>query len=102
VKELPLDYMRVLPFNAPHAVRAGTFAGLVFADREAKGATPRKIITNDTKLFAQAAVEGVNGFVTADIRAKKVYTFLRQQSQLGCDFIDLNTPLNEFLGHLPL
>jgi len=90
--ELPLKNLRVLPFNLPHAVKAGEFARLVFDNRGTLQLTTRKIIPNDTKLFAQADVEeNVGYYLSSDTESKKIYDFLVQSgAKPNFQFIDLH------------
>lgn len=59
VNELPLRNLQIVPFNLDHSKRAGEFARITFkAKRNGKlEVASRKIISNDTKLFAQADCE---------------------------------------------
>lgn len=56
VEELPMRHLQVLPFNVSHAQKTGTFAHILFAAQasEVPKITPRILIPNDAKLFAQA------------------------------------------------
>src|SRR5688572_20253873 len=67
IEELPLRNLEILPFNLNHAVTAGGFANLVFANRGTLQLANRLIIPNDTKLFAQAHVDKeITAFATSD------------------------------------
>lgn len=57
INELPLRHLKIIPFNVNHAKKAGEFARIVFQLKEELKLPQRKIIPNDTKLFAQADVE---------------------------------------------
>src|ERR1019366_10390636 len=57
VQELPLKNLQIVPFNFDHAKRTGEFAKFVFQNRNSLDIKDRKIIPNDTKLFAQADIE---------------------------------------------
>jgi predicted nucleic acid-binding protein len=54
--ELPLKDVQIVPFNMDHAIKTGEFAKYVF-ERKNQISVERKIIPNDTKLFAQADVD---------------------------------------------
>src|SRR5690554_6688683 len=59
IQELPLKNLQILTFNLNHAQRTGEFAKIAFQERANKNLQvyDRKIIPNDTKLFAQADCE---------------------------------------------
>ncbi|MEA5141741.1 type II toxin-antitoxin system VapC family toxin [Arcicella rigui] len=106
VSELPLNNVQILPFNFDHAKRTGEFAKIVF---NAQGKTkdtsisPRTIIPNDSKLFAQADVDKtINYFVTSDARSLSVYNILRKETNPQFQIIDINIPFNEVFGKLDL
>jgi predicted nucleic acid-binding protein len=52
--ELPLQDVQIMPFNINHAEKAGKLASIVFQSRGTLNLPDRRIIPNDTKLFAQA------------------------------------------------
>ena len=73
----------------------------------AKKAVPadveRTIVINDIKLFAQADVEKeIDGYLTSDSRNIKLYSAVRQTSELSFKFLDIKTPCHEAFGFLPL
>ena len=104
VCELPLKNMLVLPFNFDHAVRAGKMIDEVNEEKRKRGAviTPRAIVPNDTKMFAQADVEtDVNYYGTADVECKKVYDMIKTvEGSLSFRFIDITIPYNQYFGEL--
>lgn len=104
VTDLPLKNMLIVPFNFDHAIRAGKMIGEVYAEKKKRGAiiTPRAVVPNDTKMFAQADVElDVNFYGTADVECKKVYDMIKAaEGSLSFRFIDITIPYNEFFGEL--
>ena len=80
VDELPLRNLKIIPFNFDHALRAGEFAEVIFNENgiNIEKLTPRAIIPNDSKLFAQADVDReVDYFVTSDARSKSSFGLLK-------------------------
>jgi predicted nucleic acid-binding protein len=102
VDELPLRNLRILPFNLPHAARAGAFAEVVFKKKDLLNLPDRKIIPNDTKLFAQADVEDAIGFyLTSDRECKKIFDLLKMEGMPPkFDFLDLNISHESAFGIL--
>lgn len=105
VQELPLKNLQTVPFNIDHSKRAGEFAKIVF-DSKRKGEIvlrERKIIPNDTKLFAQADCEKtVEFYLTSDSESSKIFNLLKKKTEPKFQFINLNTPYNEIFGVLDL
>lgn len=100
--QLPLRNLRILPFNVPHAVRAGELAAAVFASKGRALLADRTIIPNDTKLFAQADSEPTIAFyLSSDGESRKVYAMLeREKARPRFRFIDLQVPHGETFGTL--
>jgi hypothetical protein len=103
VDELPLKTLQILPFNFNHAVKAGTFARIVFNNKGKLQLQNRNIIPNDTKLFAQADAETEIGFyLSSDVESKKIYDLLAKDSSIKFQFLNLYTPHSEAFGVLDL
>ena len=76
---LPMRYLHYIPFTYSDAEIAAAFMRTIIKVKQERGAviSPRVIIPNDTKMFAQASAdEDVFAFVSADAEAKKVYALL--------------------------
>ena len=84
--------------------RAGKMIAEVYAEKKKRGATitPRTVVPNDTKMFAQADVEpDINFYGTADVECKKVYDMIKtSEGKLSFDFIDITIPYTTFFGLL--
>ena len=105
VHALPLKNMMVVPFNYDHAIRAGKMIAEVYEEKKKRGAqiAQRTIIPNDTKMFAQADVETIDYFATADRECKKVYDIIKErEGHLSFDFIDITIPYFQFFGVLDI
>lgn len=104
VSELPFKNTLIVPFNFDHAQRAGKMIAEVYAEKKKRGATitPRAVVPNDTKMFAQADVEpDINYYATADVECKKVYDMIKaSEGKLSFEFIDITIPYNNFFGVL--
>lgn len=105
IHELPLKNLQIVPFNLNHAQRTGEFARIAFQARANRNllVNDRKIIPNDTKLFAQADCENsVEFYLSSDTESMKVYNTIRDQNKPKFQFIDLNTPHHQTFGILDL
>ena len=79
IYELPLKNLKIVPFNLNHAKRTGEFAKIAFQARStgALQINKRKIMPNDTKLFAQADCEKtVEFYLSSDSESYKVYNII--------------------------
>lgn len=101
--ELPLRDVQLLPFNIHHAERAGKLAAIVFQNKGKLILSDRKIIPNDTKLFAQADSEDlINKFATSDEECMKIYNLLKANGGLNFEVINIRHPYHESFGLLDL
>lgn len=63
--------------------------------------TPRTVVPNDTKMFAQADIEDeITHYVSADSEATKVYSLINEEYRMKFDYIDINKSHKEFFGEL--
>ena len=101
IDHLPLQVVQIVPFNIHHAEKAGKLAALVFENKNTLTLPDRRIIPNDTKLFAQADTENqINKFVTSDAECIKIFNFLNQKKRLSFEIINIRQPYKEFFGEL--
>lgn len=102
VDELPLKDVRVLPFNFFHAIDAGKFAEIAYAQKETKQLPNRAIILNDIKLFAQAHYEDtISHFVTSDGECSKIYNAIITKTPVSFQTINIANSVSSTLGELP-
>jgi len=105
IEELPLRNIQIVPFNLDQAKRTGEFAEAIFKENKINliKLSPRAIIPNDSKLFAQADLDNtVTHFVTSDSRSKNSYSALKKHIVPKFEIIDISKPHNETFGLLDL
>lgn len=103
--DLPLKNIQIIPFNLDQAIKTGEFAKIIFkANKLAQEKlSPRAIIPNDSKLFAQADLDkSITHFVTSDTRSKNTLETLKKELHPKFDIIDISTPYNLTFGILDL
>lgn len=103
IEELPLKNIQIIPFNLDHAKRTGQFAEAIFEENiiSREKLSPRIIIPNDSKLFAQADLDhSIRYFVTSDTRSKKTCSSLRRRITPRFEIIDIFIPYFETFGKL--
>lgn len=103
VHELPLKNLQIVPFNLTHAKQTGSFAKIVFENKNSLQLNERNIIPNDTKLFAQADTENsIIYYLSSDSKSLKIYDLIKSKTSINFQFIDLNTPFGQTFGVLDL
>ncbi len=105
IDELPLRNIQIIPFNLDHAKRTGLFAEAIFEENRIgkEKLSPRAIIPNDSKLFAQADLDkSITYFVTSDKRSQSTFSILRKRINPTFEIIDISKPYNETFGILNL
>ncbi|MDC7996355.1 hypothetical protein [Altibacter sp. HG106] len=105
LEDLPLKNIQILPFNLKEAQKTGQFANIIFAENKIseEKLSPRAIIPNDSKLFAQADLDkSITHFVTSDIRSKNTLALLKKVITPKFEIISIDTPYNETFGILEL
>lgn len=105
IDELPLRNIQIIPFNLDQAKRTGEFAEAIFEQNkiDKEKLSPRAIIPNDSKLFAQADLDkSITYFVTSDSRSKSTFSALKKHINPKFEIIDIVRPYNETFGKLDL
>lgn len=103
IQELPMKNLQIIPFNLNHAQRTGEFAKVAFRERKNGNLQigERKIIPNDTKLFAQADCEKtVEFYLSSDTESLKVYNAIKGVVNVNFQFIDLSISHHKTFGIL--
>jgi len=102
-EDLPFQNIRILPFNIFHAKEAGRFEAALF-QAKARGLIQipnRLIIPNDSKIFAQGAIEkDIRYFVTADVKSKNNIDIIRRECGADIAHLDITKPYTTFFGLL--
>lgn len=105
LRELPLKNLQIIPFNINHALRASKFAKIAFQAKKAETlqVNERKIIPNDTMLFAQADCEkAIRYYLSSDTESLKVYNTIKEKRMPKFQFIDLHMAHHQAFGVLDL
>ena len=103
VDMLPLANMQILPFNYDHAVNSGRLGEITFRKKKERGAviTPRTVVPNDTKMFAQAELEeDITHYVSADSEATKVFSLINEEYKMKFDYVDISVSHRQVFGEL--
>lgn len=101
LEDLPLKNIQIIPFNLKDAEKTGEFVKIIFTENSInlEKLSPRAIIPNDSKLFAQADLDKtITHFVTSDIRSKKTLAVLKKSINPKFAIISIEIPFNETFG----
>lgn len=97
--------IQIVPFNLKDAEKTGEFAKIIFSENKIneEKLSPRAIIPNDSKLFAQSDLDKtITHFVTSDIRSKNTLALLKRGTNPKFDIISIDVPFTEIFGILDL
>lgn len=105
LEDLPLKNIQIVPFNLKDAEKTGEFAKIIFAENRIseEKLSPRAIIPNDSKLFAQADFDKtITHFITSDVRSKNTLALLKKGTNPKFEIISIDIPFSETFGILNL
>jgi len=105
IEDLPLKNVQIVPFNLKDAEKTGEFAEIIFTQNKinVKKLSPRAIIPNDSKLFAQSDLDKtISHFVTSDVRSKNTLALLKKGTNPKFEIISIDIPFTETFGILDL
>lgn len=103
LEDLPLKNVQIIPFNLKDAEKTGEFATIIFTQNKINvdKLSPRAIIPNDSKLFAQSDLDKtISHFVTSDVRSKNTLALLKKGTNPKFDIISIDVPFTETFGIL--
>lgn len=105
LEDLPLKNVQIVPFNLKDAEKTGQYAKIIFTENKISDVklSPRAIIPNDSKLFAQSDLDKtITHFVTSDVRSKNTLAFLKKGTNPKFEIITIGVPYTETFGILDL
>ena len=105
LEDLPLKNVQIVPFNLKDAEKTGEFAKIIFTENKIneEKLSPRAIIPNDSKLFAQSDLDKtITHFVTSDVRSKNTLALLKKGTNPKFNIISIDVPYTETFGILDL
>lgn len=99
---LPLNTMRIAPFDFDDAKKAGEFYNLIISEPVNRTVTNRVAIKDDCKIVSQIANRNITHYITKDRKSfKELIQPVTQAGLLNVEFIDLSVSLAEFKNELP-
>lgn len=80
-----------LAYNCTHAAKSGDFGKVSRKCLSVSKDSSRAIVLTDVKMFAQAEVEGIDYFITADHNILRAYNELKEKGLVSFEFVDITT-----------
>lgn len=102
---MPLKNIQIIPFNLKDGEKTGEFAKIIFMQNKISidKLSPRAIIPNDSKLFAQSDLDKtITYFVTSDVRSKNTLGLLKKGTNPKFEIISIDIPFTLTFGILDL
>lgn len=98
---LPLEYVKIIPFDFFDGKTAGIFHAILLNHKEQVANIERNVIKDDCKLMAQLFNRNIEGYITKDRKSfSQIIAPLKESKNLSIELLDLEIPLKEFLGEL--
>jgi predicted nucleic acid-binding protein len=100
-KNLPLEFVKIIPFDFFDGKTAGEFHSILISNKERVSTLERNVIKDDCKLIAQIHNRGIQGYITKDKRSfGSIIRPITTARGFNIKLLDLETPLSAFSGEL--
>lgn len=98
---LPLEFVKIIPFDYFDGKTAGEFHSILLNDKELIKERGRDIIKDDCKLVSQMFNRNIHGYITKDRKSfNKFFTPIQISKNFQVELLDLEIPLKDFRGEL--
>ncbi len=98
---LPLEFVKIIPFDFFDGKTAGEFHSILLGHREQVANIERNVIKDDCKLIAQIFNRNVQGYITKDRKSfRQIIEPIKESRSFSLQLLDLEIPLIEFKGEL--
>jgi len=100
-KNLPLEFVKIIPFDFFDGWTAGEFHSILLDNKESVSALERNVIKDDCKLMAQIYNRRIHGYITKDKKSfGSIIRPITTTRGFSIELLDLETPLSSFSGEL--
>ena len=98
---LPLEYVKIIPFDFFDGKTAGEFHSILLNDKDLVKEIGRDIVKDDCKLMAQLFNRNIQGYITNDRKSfSKFFAPIQASKYFKIELLDLKIPLKDFKGEL--
>lgn len=98
---LPLESVKVIPFDYFDGKTAGEFHAMLLQHKEQVAHIDRNVIKDDCKLVAQIFNRKINGYITKDRKSfNQIIAPITASQRFSINLLDLEVPLKDFKGEL--
>ncbi len=98
---LPLDFVKIIPFDFFDGKTAGEFHSILLHNKEQIANIERNVIKDDCKLMAQLFNRNIHGYITKDHKSfSQIIAPIQASKNFTIELIDLVIPLKDFKGEL--
>ncbi len=100
-KNLPLEFVKIIPFDYFDGKTAGEFHSILLDHKEQVANIERNVIKDDCKLMAQLFNRKIHGYITKDRKSfNQIIAPLQATNGFNIELLDLEIPLKNFKGEL--
>jgi len=98
---LPLEYVKIVPFDFFDGKTAGEFHSILINQKEKVVNIKRDVIKDDCKLLAQIFNRKIEGYITKDKKSfGQIINPIINNKGFKIDLLDLEIPLKDYKGEL--
>lgn len=100
-KNLPLDFVKIIPFDFFDGKTAGEFHSVILNHKDQIVNIERNVIKDDCKLIAQLYNRNIQGYITKDRKSfNQIIAPIQTSKTFSVELLDLAIPLREYTGEL--
>ncbi len=101
IANLPLQTMKIIPFDFLDGKIAGEFYSILTNNKTNIQGIERLVVKDDCKLIAQIYNRKIEGYITKDRKSfSQFFEPLQKEKNFSLLFLDLTIPLKDFKGEL--
>jgi len=101
VNNLPLEFVKIVPFDFFDGKTAGEFHSILINNKEQVANIERNVIKDDCKLLAQIFNRKIGAYITKDKKSfGQIFMPIQKAKSFNIKLFDLEIPLKDIKGEL--